>query len=148
MVAVAQLVRAAGCGPAGRGFESLRSPFLKPSWLNWIEHWISAPGVTGSNPVEGAMIYFNKIYKLLWIFLVFLIMYLSSQRNIKLNGEYQEVVSVFSSSPILSTITIGLILLLTSISILRALESRDEWRRIAQEDNTDKVFDKIEDKKK
>ena len=148
MVAVAQLVRAAGCGPAGRGFESLRSPNLKPSWLNWIEHWISAPGVTGSNPVEGTMVYFNKIYKLLWVFLVFLIMYLSYQRNVKSNGEHQEVVSAFSSSPILSIITIGFILLLTGISILRALESRNEWRRIAQEDNPDKVFNKIEDKKK
>ena len=29
MVAVAQLVRAAGCGPAGRGFESLRSPIFE-----------------------------------------------------------------------------------------------------------------------
>ena len=45
-------------------------------------------------------------------------------------------------------ITIGFILLLTGISILRALESRNEWRRIAQEDNPDKVFNKIEDKKK
>ena len=43
---------------------------------------------------------------------------------------------------------IGFILLLTGISILRALESRNEWRRIAQEDNPDKVFNKIEDKKK
>ena len=147
MVAVAQLVRAAGCGPAGRGFEPLRSPFLKPSWLNWIEHWISAPGVTGSNPVEGTMVYFNKIYKLLWVFLIFLIMYLSFQRNIKSNGEHQEVVSAFSSAPILSTFTIILIIVLTGISILRAIESRNEWRKIAEEDNTNKVFDKIEDKK-
>ena len=94
------------------------------------------------------MFYFNKIYKLLWIFLIFLIMYLSYQRNIESNGEHQEIVSAFSSSPILSLITIGLIFLLTSISVLRALESRDEWRRIAQEDNANKVFDKIKDKKK
>ena len=26
-----------------------------PSWLNWIEHWVSAPAVTGSNPVEGTL---------------------------------------------------------------------------------------------
>ena len=148
MVAVAQLVRAAGCGPAGRGFESLRSPLLKPSWLNWIEHWISAPGVTGSNPVEGTMFNFNKIYKLLWVFLAFLIMYLSFQRNLKSNGEHQEVVSLFSSAPTLSIVTIILIILLTGISVLRALESRDEWRRIAQEDNVNKALDKIEDKKK
>ena len=148
MVAVAQLVRAAGCGPAGRGFESLRSPFLKPSWLNWIEHWISAPGVTGSNPVEGTMNYFNRIYKFLWFFLVCLIMYLSSQRSIKSSDGQQEVVSIFSSSPILSIFTIFLIIFLTSVSVLRALESRNQWRRIAKEDNVDKTFDKIEDEKK
>ena len=148
MVAVAQLVRAAGCGPAGRGFESLRSPNLKPSWLNWIEHWISAPGVTGSNPVEGTMNYFNKIYKFLWFFLICLIMYLSSQRSIKLSDGQQEVVSIFSSSPILSIFTIFLIILLTGISVLRALESRNQWRRIAQEDNVDETLDKMEDKKK
>ena len=75
-------------------------------------------------------------------------MYLSFQRNIKSNGEHQEVVSAFSSSPILSTFTIILIIVLTGISILRAIESRNEWRKIAEEDNTNKVFDKIEDKKK
>ena len=59
MVGVAQLVRAPGCGPGGRGFKSHHSPnpmmkdISKPSWLNWIEHWVSAPAVTGSNPVEG-----------------------------------------------------------------------------------------------
>tara|TARA_X000001036_G_scaffold246406_1_gene229717 strand:+ start:2143 stop:2589 length:447 start_codon:yes stop_codon:yes gene_type:complete len=148
MVAVAQLVRAAGCGPAGRGFESLRSPILKPFWLNWIEHWISAPGVTGSNPVEGTMNYFNKIYKLLWIFLIFLIMYLSFQRNIKTDGNHQEVVSAFSSSPILSIVTIIFIILLTSITVLRALESRNEWRRIAAEDKVSKKINKIEQQKK
>jgi len=97
--------------------------------------------------VEGTMVYFNKIYKLLWVFLIFLIMYLSFQRNIKSNGEHQEVVSAFSSAPILSTFTIILIIVLTGISILRAIESRNEWRKIAEEDNTNKVFDKIEDKK-
>ena len=29
---------------------------LEHPWLNWIEHWISAPAVTGSNPVEGTRI--------------------------------------------------------------------------------------------
>ena len=64
MVAVAQLVRAPVCGTGGRGFNSHQSPILlyshikfnMPSWLNWIEHWISAPAVTGSNPVEGTSI--------------------------------------------------------------------------------------------
>ena len=123
-------------------------PSLKPSWLNWIEHWISAPGVTGSNPVEGTMNYFNKIYKLLWIFLIFLIMYLSFQRNIKTDGNHQEVVSAFSSSPILSIVTIIFIILLTSITVLRALESRNEWRRIAAEDKVSKKINKIEQQKK
>ena len=119
-------------------------PSLKPSWLNWIEHWISAPGVTGSNPVEGTMNYFNKIYKLLWVLLIFLIMYLSFQRNIRIDGQNHEVVSAYSSSPILSTITIIFIILLTGISVLRALESRNEWRRIAKEDD---VNNKIKQKK-
>ena len=57
MVGVAQLVRAPGCGPGGRGFDSHHSPQSKePSWLNWIEHWVSTPAVTGSNPVEGTII--------------------------------------------------------------------------------------------
>ena len=94
------------------------------------------------------MIYFNKIYKLLWVFLIFLIMYLSFQRDIKSTDGHQEVVSAFSSSPILSTFTIILIIILTGISILRAIESRNEWRKIAEEDRANKVFDKIEDKKK
>ena len=148
MVAVAQLVRAAGCGPAGRGFESLRSPIFGPSWLNWIERWISAPVVTGSNPVEGTMNYFNKIYRFLWLFLAILIMYISFQRNVKSENGQQEVVSALSSSPILSTITIILIILLTGISVLRALESRNQWRKIADEDNVNKVFDHIEKQEK
>ena len=86
------------------------------------------------------MNYFNKIYKLLWVFLIFLIMYLSFQRNIKIDGDNQEVVSVFSSSPILSIVTIIFIILLTSITVLRALESRNEWRRIAVEE---KIVEKI-----
>ena len=148
MVAVAQLVRAAGCGPAGRGFESLRSPNLKPSWLNWIEHWISAPGVTGSNPVEGTMNNFNKIYKFLWLILILLIMFLSSQRHLGLNDGKKEVVSVFSSSPYLSVLTILFIIIMTSIGVLRALESRNQWRKIAEEEKADKVLDKIEKEKK
>ena len=77
MVTVAQLVRAPVCGTGGRGFDSHQSPIQlakaplcykeglilyinlnMPSWLNWIEHWISAPVVTGSNPVEGTNIVF------------------------------------------------------------------------------------------
>ena len=149
MVAVAQLVRAAGCGPAGRGFKSLRSPTsFEPSWLNWIEHWISAPGVTGSNPVEGTMNHFNKIYRILWIILIFLIMYLSFQRNIDSQEGQQKIISAFESSPWLSIITISLLLILTSISVLRAIESRKQWRKIAKEDKVNEVLDEIEKKEK
>ena len=146
MVAVAQLVRAAGCGPAGRGFESLRSPIFGPSWLNWIERWISAPVVTGSNPVEGTMDYFNKIYRFLWFFLAALIMYISFQRNLKSEDGQQQVVSALSSSPVLSTITIIFIILLTGLSVLRAIEARNQWRKVAEEDNVNKVFDEMEEK--
>jgi len=93
------------------------------------------------------MNYFNKIYKLLWVFLIFLIMYLSFQRNIKIDGDNQEVVSVFSSSPILSIVTIIFIILLTSITVLRALESRNEWRRIAVEEQIVEKIIKKEQKK-
>ena len=62
MVGVAQLVRAPDCGSGGRGFDSHHSPQkLRPSWLNWIEHWVSAPAVTGSNPVEGTTKYLGEI---------------------------------------------------------------------------------------
>ena len=75
-------------------------------------------------------------------------MYLSFQRNIKTDGNHQEVVSAFSSSPILSIVTIIFIILLTSITVLRALESRNEWRRIAAEDKVSKKINKIEQQKK
>ena len=29
---------------------------IMPSWLNWIEHWVSASVVAGSNPAEGTII--------------------------------------------------------------------------------------------
>ena len=118
-------------------------PSLKPSWLNWIEHWISAPGVTGSNPVEGTMNKFNKIYKILWLILIFLILFLSSQRQIDLSSGKKEVVSMFSSSPYLSIITIIFIVFMTSIAVLRALESRNQWRKIAEKEKVDKILDKI-----
>ena len=34
VVGVAQLVRAPGCGPGGRGFESLHSPHFLPSFFS------------------------------------------------------------------------------------------------------------------
>ena len=90
----------------------------------------------------------NKIYKLLWLVLILLIMYLSSQRNIGTTDGKKEVVSAFSSSPYLSIITITFIILMTSIAVLRALESRNQWRKIAEEENVDKVLENIEKEKK
>jgi len=98
--------------------------------------------------VEGAMNNFNKIYKFLWLLLILLVMFLSSQRNVELADGKREVVSVFSSSPYLSIITIIFIVLMTSISVLRALESRNQWRKFAEEENANKVLEKIEKEKK
>lgn len=91
---------------------------------------------------------FNKIYKFLWLILILLIMFLSSQRHLGLNDGKKEVVSVFSSSPYLSVLTILFIIIMTSIGVLRALESRNQWRKIAEEEKADKVLDKIEKEKK
>ena len=41
-----------------------------PSWLNWIEHWISAPVVTGSNPVEGANLIQEVLMKRVFLLLL------------------------------------------------------------------------------
>ena len=54
MVSVAKLVKASGCGPEDRGFESLRSPhhmydFYAPV-AQRIEHQSSELRVGGSNP--------------------------------------------------------------------------------------------------
>ena len=81
---------------------------------------------------------FNKIYKILWLLLIFLIMYLSSQRQTEVFNGKKEVVSVFSSSPYLSIFTIIFILLMTLIGVLRALESRNQWRKIAEQEKLEK----------
>jgi len=98
--------------------------------------------------VEGTMNHFNRIYRFLWITLIFLIMYLSSQRNAVIEGGSTKVMSAFSSSPVLSTITIILLISLTGISVLRAIEARNQWRKIAEEDSVDEVLDQIEKKDK
>ena len=104
--------------------------------------------VTGSNPVEGTVNYFNQIYRLMWFLLIGLIMYLSYQdRTIELIDGSKKVGSVFSSSPYLSIFVILLLLILTTISVLRALESRNQWRKIAKEDNVNEKISNIEDKK-
>ena len=104
--------------------------------------------VTGSNPVEGTMNYFNKIYPLMWFFLIALIMYLSFQdRTVELNDGSKQVRSAFETAPYLSIFIIVLLLLLTSVAILRAIESRNQWRKIAKEDNVNEKISNIEDKK-
>ena len=94
------------------------------------------------------MNYFNKIYSLMWFFLIALIMYLSFQdRTIQLNDGSKHVRSAFETAPYLSIFIIILLLLLTSVAVLRAIESRNQWRKIAKEDNVNEKISNIEDKK-
>ena len=72
------------------------------------------------------MKHFTLIYRFLWLFVVFLLAILDRQ-NI-----------------VMVTITISFVVILTLIGVLRALESRNEWRRIADEDKADDVFDKLD----
>ena len=105
--------------------------------------------VTGSNPVGGTMKRFNQIYKLMWILLFALIMFLySKDRTIEQSDGTIKVESAFSNDPTLSSIIILFIVLLTTISVLRALESRNEWRKIAKEDNINDKISSLEKKKK
>ena len=94
------------------------------------------------------MNYFNKIYSLMWFFLIALIMYLSFQdRTIKSSDGSKHVRSAFDAAPYLSIFIIILLLLLTAIAVLRAIESRNQWRKIAQEDNVNEKISNIENKK-
>ena len=94
------------------------------------------------------MNYFNKIYPLMWFFLIALIMYLSFQdRTIELSDGSKHVRSAFEAAPYLSIFIIILLLLLTSIAVLRAIESRNQWRKIAQEDNVSEKISNIKNKK-
>jgi len=98
--------------------------------------------------VEGTMNYFNKIYPLMWFFLIALIMYLSFQdRTVESIDGSKHVRSAFEAAPYLSIFIIVLLLLLTSIAILRAIESRNQWREIAQEDNIKEKISNIKNKK-
>ena len=72
------------------------------------------------------MKHFTLIYRFLWLFVVFLLAILDRQ-NI-----------------VMVTITISFVVILTLIGVLRALESRNEWRRIADEDKADDIFDKLD----
>ncbi len=66
------------------------------------------------------MTFFTKIYRTVWVVLIILIVFLDR------NNLY-EVVG-----------TITLLLLLSGIAVLRFLDSRNEWRKIIQEESLDK----------
>jgi ABC-type bacteriocin/lantibiotic exporter with double-glycine peptidase domain len=63
---------------------------------------------------------FTKIYRTAWIFLIFLIIFLERNNLYWVVG------------------TIILLLLLSGIAVLRFLDSRNEWRKIIQEESLDK----------
>ena len=63
---------------------------------------------------------FTKIYRTAWIFLIFLIIFLERNNLYWVVG------------------TIILLLLLSGIAVLRFLDSRNEWRKIIEEESLDK----------
>lgn len=63
---------------------------------------------------------FTKIYRLSWLLMVILIVFFDRKNT------YQ------------SWFSIALLLVLSFISVLRFLESRNEWRRIIDEESLDK----------
>jgi ABC-type bacteriocin/lantibiotic exporter with double-glycine peptidase domain len=63
---------------------------------------------------------FTKIYRTAWIVLIFLIIFLERNNLYWVVG------------------TIILLLLLSGIAVLRFLDSRNEWRKIIQEESLDK----------
>ena len=66
------------------------------------------------------MTIFTKIYRMAWIVLIVLIIFLDR------NNQYWVVG------------TIILLLLLSGIAVLRFLDSRNEWRKIIKEESLDK----------
>tara|TARA_B100000029_G_scaffold425622_1_gene434108 strand:- start:460 stop:693 length:234 start_codon:yes stop_codon:yes gene_type:complete len=75
-------------------------------------------------------------------------MYLFFQdRVIELSDGNKKLLSAFEVSPYLSSFIIFFIILLTTISVLRSIEKRNEWRKIAKEDNIDSKISNIESKK-
>ena len=66
------------------------------------------------------MAIFTKIYRTAWIVLIILIIFLDRNNLYWVIG------------------TITLLLLLSGIAVLRFLDSRDEWRKIIQEESLDK----------
>ncbi len=63
---------------------------------------------------------FTKIYRLSWLLMVILIVFFDRENT------YQ------------SWFSIALLLVLSFISVLRFIESRNEWRRIINEESLDK----------
>jgi len=66
------------------------------------------------------MIFFTKIYRTSWVVLIILIVFLDRNNLYWVVG------------------TITLLLLLSGIAVLRFLDSRNEWRKIIQEESLDK----------
>ena len=66
------------------------------------------------------MTFFTKIYRTVWVVLIILIVFLDRNKLYWVVG------------------TITLLLLLSGISVLRFLDSRNEWRKIIQEESLDK----------
>lgn len=96
------------------------------------------------------MKYINQTYRFLWMLLVVLIMFLFIQdRTIELENGQKKIVSALKAAPELSITVILLLIILTSVGVLRALESRNDWRKIAIEENVNERLNQIEkDKKK
>ena len=66
------------------------------------------------------MAIFTKIYRTAWVVLIILIVFLDRNKLYWVVG------------------TITLLLLLSGISVLRFLDSRNEWRKIIKEESLDK----------
>ena len=96
------------------------------------------------------MKYINQTYRFLWMLLVVLIMFLFIQdRTIELENGQKKIISALKAAPELSITVILLLIILTSVGVLRALESRNDWRKIAIEENVNEKLNQIEkDKKK
>ena len=66
------------------------------------------------------MTFFTKIYRTVWVVLIILIVFLDRNNLYWVVG------------------TITLLLLMSGIAVLRILDSRNEWRKIIQEESLDK----------
>lgn len=95
------------------------------------------------------MKYINQTYHFLWLLLIVLIMFLFVQdRTIELENGQKKIISALKAAPELSITVILLLIILTSVGVLRALESRNDWRKIAIEENVNEKLNQIEKEKK